>query len=148
MEQGRAIAGGCLCGAVRFELDPPLGGITHCHCRSCRLSHGAPFVTWTSVRSDRFRLLDGEGALSWYRSSTQIRWGFCSVCGSSMLYIADQPGHPEEPQVGWVYVVLASLAGGFADRPAAHVSWEEHLAWIEGLEALPRRRGKSEERIA
>ncbi|HEX4181629.1 MAG TPA: GFA family protein, partial [Caulobacteraceae bacterium] len=36
--------GGCLCGAVRYRYEGPLGGelgaVTLCHCRSCRKAHG------------------------------------------------------------------------------------------------------------
>lgn len=41
---------GCLCGAVRFTVDPPLNGLVACHCTDCqKVSGSAP-----SYRS-RFR---------------------------------------------------------------------------------------------
>ena len=39
------MTGRCLCGAVAFELTPPTDFLSICHCRSCRLSSGAPFYT-------------------------------------------------------------------------------------------------------
>jgi hypothetical protein len=141
------ISGQCLCGAVRFELAPPLAPMAHCHCRSCRLSHGAAFVTWTSVPSDRFAFVTGEADVAWYRSSPWIRWGACRACSSPMFYVADQAGHPEAPRLDYVYVTVASLTGGFDDQPVVHVSYEEHVSWIEGADGLPKVRGKSDERI-
>jgi hypothetical protein len=64
-----------------------------------------------------------------------------------MFYIADQPGHPEAPRLDHVYVSVGSLTDPIAERPSAHVSYEEHVAWIEGAEALPRYRGKTEVKL-
>ncbi len=139
--------GQCLCGAVRFALEPPLGTISHCHCRSCRLSRGTAFVTWTSVPPDRFHVAQGEAEIVWYRSSPGVRWGSCRICGSPMFYVADVPGHPEAPRLDHVYVSLGSITSPIADWPVAHVSYEEHLGWIEGSEALPKHRGKTDEQI-
>jgi len=141
-----ALEGRCLCGAVRFRLIPPLGLTTHCHCQSCRLAHGAAFVTWTSVPPERFVFDAGEADVVWRRSSPGVRWGGCGRCASPMLYVADQP-HPGGVQVGAVYVSAGSLTSPLPDTPVAHVSYEEHVPWIEGAEALPKHRGKTEERI-
>jgi hypothetical protein len=143
----QTLAGRCLCGRVTFALEGPLGATTHCHCRSCRLSRGVAFVTWTSVPAARFRVVSGEDEVAWHRSSPQIRWGFCRRCGSQMFYVADQSGHPEDPLLGHVYVSAGALDEQADLRPEAHVSWEEHLAWIEGAEMLPRFRGKTAEKM-
>ncbi len=34
------LAGGCLCGAVRFTISGPLRGIVLCHCSQCLKIHG------------------------------------------------------------------------------------------------------------
>jgi hypothetical protein len=60
-----------------------------------------------------------------------------------MLYIADFPGHPDNPGVGQVYVSAGALEDGSAIRPTAHVSYEEHVRWIEAAERLPHFRGKT-----
>jgi hypothetical protein len=147
MRHELSIHGQCLCGAVRFELTPPLAELTHCHCRSCRLSRGVAFVTWTSTPPERFALTAGEDSLAWYRTSPGVRWGSCGKCSSPMFYVADQPGHPEAPKLDHVYVSVGSLTDPIAARPAAHVSYEEHVAWIEGAEALPKYRGKTDARL-
>lgn len=147
MEQTDVVAGRCLCGKVAFELRGTLGPVTHCHCRSCRLSRGAAFVTWTSVPPDRFHVTSGDREIAWYRTSPGIRWGFCRNCGSQMFYIADSPGHPDGPQPGYVYASVGSLTEDGNIEPSAHVSYEEHVRWVEGQERLPRYRAKTGERM-
>jgi len=143
-----SIRGQCLCGAVQFELAPPLDPLTHCHCRSCRLSRGVAFVTWTSVPADQFAFVEGGSNVSWYRSSPQVRWGSCRTCFSPMFYVADLTGHPEAPKHDHVYVSVGCLTTVVDDRPVAHVSYEEHVGWIEGSDALPKFRSKTDEQIA
>lgn len=96
---------------------------------------------------DRFAFTRGEEHVRWYRSSAWIEWGFCGACGSSMLYRAIAEGHPEKPQVDRMYVTAASLDR--LDRaPGEHVSFEEHVAWLDVGDDLPKKRGKTNERIA
>jgi hypothetical protein len=141
------VTGRCLCGAIEIRLEPPTDFLAFCHCRSCRLSHGAPFVAWTSVPLDRFAFVKGEERVRWYRSSRTIRWGFCEECGSRMLYRADETGHPEAPKTDRVYVAAACLEGVLDREVGAHVSYEERVPWYSCADALPKYRGKGVERI-
>ena len=140
------IQGRCLCGAVRFTLTPPTDFAAHCHCESCRRSHGAAFVTWTGVPLTRFAFDAGADDITWHRSSPTIEWGFCRHCGSSMLYRAIAEGHPEKPKQDRMYVTVASLET--MDRaPSVHVSYEERVPWFAARDGLPKHRGKSDETV-
>jgi len=138
--------GHCFCGAVEFRIIFPTDFLAHCHCDSCRRSHAAPFVTWTSVPLGQFVFVKGEVHVTWYRSSKFIQWGFCGLCGSSMLYRADKEGHPENPRLDRIYI-----SAGCLDRldrtPQSHVSFEEHSRLIEGFEEIPKFRGKSDQEV-
>lgn len=81
------VSGGCECGAVRYELTPPLRPAVACHCHQCRRTSGN-YVNATSVPRERFALVSSE-TLRWYRSSQRARRGFCSECGSSLFWSAD-----------------------------------------------------------
>ncbi|HKE15421.1 MAG TPA: GFA family protein [Kofleriaceae bacterium] len=142
-----AMSGRCLCGAVQIELDPPTDYFGICHCRSCRLSHGAPCVAWTSVPLAQLRFLTGEDRVRWYRSSPLVRWGFCGECGSHLLYRADGEGHPESPRVGHVYVSAACLEPPLDRELEGHVSFEEKLPWFPVADSLPKQRGKGLEEL-
>jgi hypothetical protein len=59
--------GGCLCGAVRYEVRGPLRPVVYCHCAQCRRTSGH-FSAWTATRPDDLVLNESKG-LRWYRSS-------------------------------------------------------------------------------
>jgi catechol 2,3-dioxygenase-like lactoylglutathione lyase family enzyme len=141
------LRGGCLCGNVQYALTPPTDFAAHCHCNTCRRASGAAFLTWTSVPNDRFELVRGGDFVSWYRSSETINWGFCSQCGTTLFYRADVEGHAESPRINATYVTVASLDDPLDRAPSVHVSFEEHVAWLEPNDRLPKHVGKTEERI-
>ncbi len=60
---GTMLTGNCLCGSVAYEVDAEPGTIVHCHCRTCRKTHGSAFSTVTNVPRDRFRWIRGEDLL-------------------------------------------------------------------------------------
>lgn len=84
MADSETRTGGCLCGAVKFEVDTPLRQVTGCHCTMCRKQTGH-FLAFTSVWPENFRLTEARG-LKWYRSSDILERGFCGECGSAVLF--------------------------------------------------------------
>ena len=76
--------GGCLCGAVRYEVRGPLRAVVMCHCTQCRRMTGH-IMAATAARHKDFRLLSEEG-LRWYTSSEEARRGFCMLCGSTLFW--------------------------------------------------------------
>lgn len=76
--------GGCLCGAVRYELRGELRGVYNCHCGQCRRSHGH-FGAYSSVAPEQITLIEERG-LKWFESSNIARRGFCADCGSSLFW--------------------------------------------------------------
>jgi hypothetical protein len=77
-------AGGCLCGAVRYEVHGPLRPIVMCHCSQCRRVTGH-FMAATAARRRDFKLLAAD-ELKWYESSDEARRGFCARCGSTLFW--------------------------------------------------------------
>ena len=121
--------GQCLCGAVAFRAAPPTLFCVHCHCRFCRLAHGAAFVTWVGVAEDRFTFERGEELVRWHQSSEQSRRGFCSRCGATMLYVSTlSPGE--------VHVARAYLGGEIDREPKAHVFFDHRVAWAPVTDEL------------
>lgn len=87
-DQGVVRKGGCLCGAVRFEVVGDLGEVTACHCTMCRKQTGH-FWASSDVRKDALTVTEGRG-LKWFRSSPGIRRGFCRECGSTLFFDRDE----------------------------------------------------------
>jgi hypothetical protein len=80
-------AGGCLCGAVRYEVSGALRDVVVCHCAMCRREHGH-IGAYTAAAASALRFVDSRG-LRWYRSSSRARRGFCGECGSTLFWQAD-----------------------------------------------------------
>ena len=49
------MTGGCMCGAVRYEITGDSFGVGHCHCHSCRKHNGAAVVTLAGFKVDQIR---------------------------------------------------------------------------------------------
>ncbi len=81
--------GGCLCGAVTFEVDAPKPRFTMCHCGMCRKWSAGPFMSVHCPGPANFTNTQG---LAWYRGSKWGERGFCSVCGTSLFWrLAENP---------------------------------------------------------
>ncbi len=134
------VAGGCHCGAVRFEVDldraQDLDGegrlrLTECNCSICSATG---FLHWI-VPASRFRLLAGEQALTEYRFGTgAARHLFCSRCGVKSFYVPRS--HPDGFSVNARCVSLE-------DHPSIHElvaepfdgrQWEENIAALHEKE--------------
>ncbi|MGI9319142.1 MAG: GFA family protein [bacterium] len=76
--------GGCLCGAVRYEINGPLRDVVNCHCSMCQRLHGSFGPHSKALKSD-IRLIREDG-LAWYKTSEIARRGFCRICGSSLFW--------------------------------------------------------------
>lgn len=83
--------GGCHCGRVRFEVDAPATvDALDCNCSICRMTGFLHLI----VPAARFRLLDGEDALTEYRFNTgAARHLFCRYCGVKAFYVPRS--HPD-----------------------------------------------------
>ena len=128
------LVGSCACGAIRFIFAPPVRWCTHCHCHSCRRHHGAAIVTWLGGSADSFKL-SGREHLKWYVSSEDSKRGFCSNCGSPLLFLSTR--WPDE-----VHVTRASLHGEVDITPGGHIFFDQHVSWFLFEDSLPRMGGK------
>lgn len=120
--------GGCLCGAVRYEV---LGEITHetlCHCTDCRRAHAAPVVAWFSVRPEAFRLT--KGLLKSFASSPGVLRSFCGECGTPLTYQRDGLNELD--------VTACSLDDPESAPPRDHTFVRSALAWAPVEDGLPR----------
>lgn len=78
-------AGGCHCGAVRFEtLLPATLEVENCNCSMCDRTGFLHII----VPAHRFRLLRGEEYTSTYTFNTGMaKHLFCTVCGVKSYYV-------------------------------------------------------------
>jgi hypothetical protein len=121
--------GSCLCGAVAYEVDAPLGAIVHCHCHTCRKAHGSAFSSVASVPRDRFRWIRGQELLSVFESSPGKFRRFCSRCGSQI--VAERTASEN------VLLRLGCLDTPEAGVPLAHIWRSDCASWYDPKTVLP-----------
>ena len=129
MEQ--SFAGGCACGAVRYELAsvPYDGG--WCHCRICQLNSGSPAMAFASVPVDDYVVVAGEEKVKRFKSSDFGHRLFCGQCGTPLLMRVDH-----QPET--VDFSIATLDDPDAVGPQFHIFHASRIAWFETADDLPR----------
>ena len=120
-------SGGCLCGAVRFEVRGELDQVWACHCSMWRRNTGHYLASTNAKRGD-FRLTREDG-LKWFQSSDKARRGFCDVCGSVLFW--DGEGRD-----------TMSISAGAIDPPTrlklvAHIFVADKSDYYEITDGLP-----------
>ncbi len=128
------IRGGCLCGAVRYEVGGPFLRAGHCHCVRCRKHSGAAAGTQGRVRREDFRLVAGEAALRVYRPREGAVKVFCIWCGSSLF----GGTWPEGPEVS---IRLGTVDGDPGIRPQYRTFVDSKAPWDDIVDDLPRHGG-------
>jgi hypothetical protein len=78
-------AGGCHCGAVRFEVEAPEHILVQdCNCSLCAMTGFLHLI----VPKSRFRLVKGEENITTYTFNTGIaKHTFCRTCGIKSFYV-------------------------------------------------------------
>ena len=123
------LTGSCLCGAVAYEAEAPLSRIVHCHCRTCRKTHGAAFSSVTAVPREAFRWTRGHELLGAFESSPGKFRRFCTRCGSHVM--AERVAQPV------VLLRLGSLDSDVTDRPQVHIWRSEGACWYDPKASVP-----------
>jgi hypothetical protein len=79
--------GSCLCGAVTYQIDGPIGDIIQCHCQKCRKANGTAYATNAPIAKADFKLTSGQDVVKKYASSAGTERCFCGICGSPLISI-------------------------------------------------------------
>ncbi|MGI9479020.1 MAG: GFA family protein [Hyphomicrobiaceae bacterium] len=132
----REIAGGCLCGAVRYksEAEPVLQAL--CHCQTCRKNSGSAFSFNVAVPEDSL-VVEGDGLQTYEDhsgASTQaFMRNFCGKCGSHIFSLG--------PAYGPLAFIKAGTLGDASwVAPELHIWCAEKLPWTmipEGATQAP-----------
>ena len=116
--------GGCLCGAVRYELTRAPNYVYFCHCRDCQKESGSPFVTDMQMDRDAVHL---EGPMTRYvrtgDSGKSIHRHFCTCCGTTLYTEFDA-----DP--GQVAIKACSLDDPSSLKPDRHLFFIRKQPWL------------------
>jgi len=127
----QTLAGGCHCGAVRFQVNIDLGkGGSRCNCSICTKTS----VISSIVKPDAFTLLSDDASLASYEWGAKIsRRCFCPRCGVHCF------GRGFLEEVGGDYVAVNLLCLDDVDPallPVIH--WDgRHNNWHAGPRPMP-----------
>ena len=120
-DEAPMLTGGCYCGAIRYEADGTPRHETNCHCSICRRTTGAPFVTWFSVQSTHFRIVNGLPAR--FSSTEKGTRSFCPRCGTQIAF-----EHVDFP--GLIDITTSSLDNPDLVPPRYNTRTSSRLKWI------------------
>ncbi len=127
MQREQVKTGGCLCGAVRYEIDGPLRDIISCHCGQCQKTSGHYFAA-TATPKEHFHLTRDEG-LKWYSSSGYAERGFCSECGSSLFWRMKDGSHQS--------ILAGSLDGDTGLKTSHHIFVADKKDYYDIADVIP-----------
>lgn len=128
-----SVTGGCLCGEVRFEARVFLKSAYFCHCTQCQKSSGAPAEIGVPVEPGSLFFTNGEPRF--FASSSIGERGFCSKCGSRILW------RYRDPEIDHgTNVAVCSLDHPEDVRPSLHTFVDTQLPWYKIADSLPRLR--------
>jgi hypothetical protein len=132
------LQGGCLCGAVRFEITAPFLSAGYCHCTHCQRRTGTGSSANGRVPQEGFRLLQGQDRLRAFQPPVGVPKLFCGDCGSALF--SGEPLSDEE-----VTVRLGALDRDPGIRLQYRQFVDSSAPWepipADDLERYPRSRG-------
>ena len=128
-EETMPITGGCLCGAVRFQITAKPLAACYCHCTMCQKQSGGPITAFATLPFEGFSFTKGKPAA--YESSPGTLRLFCGACGSSLgARVA------EDPKL--IAISLGCLDDPNLIKPEFHSFTSTQVSWCEIDDGLPR----------
>jgi hypothetical protein len=116
----------CLCGAVRFEVTPPLGRAGYCHCTRCQRRTGTAASAQVRVGPGSVRVLEGEDLVRAWQPPGGFAKEFCSRCGAQLW--------SRDPGSGDVFSVRM---GAFDTDPGVRPSFRQFVDNAAAWEQVP-----------
>jgi hypothetical protein len=120
------LTGGCLCGGVRFEVDPPLESASYCHCSRCQRRTGTAASAQARPAPGAFRIVSGKELVRAYRPPDGFEKAFCGECGSALF-----SRNPEDP------AQMSIRLGAFDGDPGIRPQYHQHVASAAAWEPIP-----------
>jgi hypothetical protein len=121
-----SLAGGCLCGQVRYTARPDTREGYYCHCRMCQLAVGGTRATFINLLKEQ---VTWQGEPTWYASSRIAQRAFCGRCGTPLAFAYDDSLRMD--------LTVGSLDDPSAVRPVSHFAIESRVLNWHAEDGLP-----------
>jgi hypothetical protein len=131
LDAGGPVRGGCLCGAVAFEITEPPSLARFCHCSRCRKARAAAFASNLFVTDSGLRFTRGASRVVSYKipGARYFTQCFCGACGGKLPRV--------DPERKLAVVPMGALDSDPGIRPREHIFTASKAAWDEIGDGLP-----------
>jgi hypothetical protein len=127
----RRLRGGCMCGAVTYEVTDRFLYAMNCHCSKCRRTTGSAFKPIAGVAVEDFAVTAGSETLFRHGDPEGIHDMHCSTCGSLIYSWIAENGSVK------VHVPMGTLIDPPSMKPSMHIFVGSKAPWYEILDDLP-----------
>jgi hypothetical protein len=131
------VRGGCLCGAVRFNLKATVSSFYFCHCSHCQKSSGSAHCSTLFFKDGMLVWEQGEDIYADYtHEGTRFVKRFCTCCACPLPRVIDDKNNV-------IQVPAGSLDEDQYFEPTAHIftdskkCWEDRLPHTKRFSGLP-----------
>ena len=132
---GETLAGGCLCGALRYRLSGPTLWVSQCACKDCQKATGTGHTTIVGIHKDQLAV---QGTPQTYTNTGDtggsVTRHFCGICGGRLYTSGDLPGD-------FIMVQAGSLDDPAAVSPESVIYLKDAAPWDKFDPALPQYQG-------
>jgi hypothetical protein len=139
------ITGGCLCGAVRFEVYEPPTAVGTCHCRMCQRHTGSAFAAVVRVRKAALRWTRAQPTM--FRSSPIMERGYCPECGSTLISVHYETPPWKDYEKGDIGLAMGVFDDPYPYTPTFHYGIEHKLSWVANNDGIPGERIDTDEEL-
>jgi hypothetical protein len=129
----RRLNGGCLCGAVTFQVADAFEYAMNCHCSQCRRATGSAFKPFAGIRREHLAITDGADASFAYGDASAAHDVHCRRCGS-LLFSVVRDG-------AYVHVTMGTLVDSPGIQPSMHIFVGSKAPWHDITDGLPQHAG-------
>ncbi|MFD1251770.1 Glutathione-dependent formaldehyde-activating enzyme [Devosia equisanguinis] len=130
------LRGGCLCGAVGYEVEDAFAAAFYCHCSCCRRATGSAFKPMAAIKTGRLRLTYGAELVLYYGTPPRNHDVHCGTCGSFLYSVIADNGN--------THVAMGTLIDAPTVRPSFHMFVGSKAPWYEITDSLPQFEGMPE----
>jgi len=120
-----SVQGGCLCGAVRFELSAPPMNASYCHCTRCQRRTGTAVSAGAQVDPGSVHWLQGEELIKGWAPPNGFVKCFCSECGAHLFSRS-----PDGTR-------MSMRMSAFDGDPGVRPSYRQFVAYAASWEPIP-----------
>ena len=127
------LTGGCLCGAIRYDMAGEPVFSSQCHCRDCQRASGSAYIATMRVPAAGFRITHGTPKcyVTAADSGSEVIRAFCGNCGSPIY--SQVSARPD-----LVGLRVTSLDDPSWFRADAHIFVKSAQPWDQINPAIPK----------